>query len=273
MKMTFEQFISNPLGRNSAVLTVNARQTIMDSYAKKWDVILLRENGNINYHLYKDDRHNAYYGHFKIPSETVKNFYYDVVVKFTADARVGEGGRDLFKYSVQFYSNDPSFVYTYAYVFNKNDMFIKELTNRMDMDALRKPPKERNPHQNTGYVKTIVFAYLFMKSKKLNEKPRFETSAATYTREHLSGNIENADEKIKNRKEKNPELDEVKGRERNEIPEPAKEREKKSRGLAILGNTHTVKPKTSTISKSNGSGIGHFKANKGIGHFTPKGKK
>lgn len=271
MKMIYEQFIDNPLGKNSAVLTIAARQNIIESYSKKWDVILLRENGNINYHLFKDSKHNAYYGHFKIPSETVKNFYYDVVIKFTADARVGEGGKDLFKYAVQFYSNDPSFVYTYAYVFNKNDMFIKELSDRMSRDALRKPPKVKNPHQNTGYVKTLVFAYLFMKSKKLNDRARFETSAATYTREHLSGNIENADEKIKNRQEKNPELDEVKGRKRNEIPEPAKEQEKKSKGLAILGNTHVVKPKTSTI--NNKTGIGHFKANKGIGHFTPKGKK
>ena len=271
MKMTYDQFIDNPLGKNSAVLTIAARQSIIESYSKKWDVILLRENGVINHRFYKDDKHNAYYAHFKIPSETVKKFYYDVVIKFTADARVGEGGRDLFKYSVQFYSNDPSFVYTYAYVFNKNDMFIKELSNRIGRDALRHPPKVTNPHQNTGYVKTLVFAYLFMKSKKFNERARFETSAATYTREHLSGNIEDADIKIKNRQEKNPER-EVEERKRNEVPEKAKEAEKKSKGLAILGNTHVTKPKTSTLVNKT-SGIGHFKAQKGIGHFNPKNKK
>ena len=271
MKMTFEQFIDNPLGRNSAVLTIAARQTIMDSYAKKWDVILLRENGNINYFLYYDQKHNAYYAHFKIPSETVKKFYYDVVIKFTADARVGEGGRDLFKYSVQFYSNDPSFVYTYAYVFKKNDMFIDELTDRMSKDALRKAPKVRNPHQNTGYVKTLVFAYLYMKAKKLNDKTRFITASSSYTRGHLSGNIENADIKIKNRQEKNVES-EVPERKRNEIPEKAKDAEKKTKGLAILGNTHITKPKASTLSKSS-NGVGHFNGQKGIGHFTSKNKK
>ena len=271
MKMTYDQFIDNPLGKNSAVLTIAARQTIMDSYAKKWDVILLRENGVINHRFYKDAKHNAYYAHFKIPSETIKNFYYDVVIKFTADARVGDAGRDLFKYAVQFYSNDPSFVYTYAYVFNKNDMFIRELTDRMIRDSLRRPPKEKNPHQNTGYVKTLVFAYLYMKSKKFNERSRFETSAATYTREHLSGNIESADIKVKNRMEKNPET-EVEGRKRNEVPEKAKEAEKRSKGLAIMGNTHITKPKTSTLVNKT-SGIGHFKAPKGIGHFNPKKKK
>ena len=269
MKMTFEQFIDNPLGKNSAVLTLAARQAIMESYTKKWDVILLRENGVVNHFFYYDEKHNAYYAHFKIPSETVKKFYYDVVIKFTADARVGDGGKDLFKYAVQFYSNDPSFVYTYAYVFKKNEMFINELTDRMSKDALRKAPNIKNPHQNTGYVKTIVFAYLYMKSKKLNDKSRFVTSAATYTKSHLSGNIENADIKIKNRQEKNPET-EVEGRRRHEIPEKAEEKAKASKGIGIMGNTHIIKPKTSTISKSSGSGIGHFKGQKNIGHFKSK---
>ena len=270
MKMTFDQFIDNPLGRNSAVLTIAARKSILDSYSKKWDVIMLRENGNINHSFYHDEKHNAYYAHFKIPSETVKNFYYDVVIKFTADAKVGEGGKDLFKYAVQFYSNDPSFVYTYAYVFKKNGMFIDELSERMSREALRKPPKVKNPHQNTGYVKTIVFAYLLMKNKKYNDRTIFRGSAATYSKGRLLGNVENADIKIKSRQEKHPE-DEVEGRKRNEVPEKVKEREKASKGLAILGNTHVIKPVKSTIGTS--KGIGHFKTNKGIGHFNPKNKK
>jgi len=271
MKMTFDQFIDNPLGKNSAVLTIAARQSILDSYSKKWDVIMLRENGNINHYFYHDEKHNAYYAHFKIPSETVKNFYYDTVIKFTADAKVGEAGKDLFKYSVQFYSNDPSFVYTYAYVFKKNGMFIDELSDKMSRDALRKAPKVKNPHQNTGYVKTIVFAYLLMKNKKYNDRSTFKGSAASYTKGHLSGNIESADIKIKNRQEKHPE-DEVEGRKRNEIPEKVKEKEKVTKGLATLGNTHVIKPKTGTISSVN-KGIGHLKTNKNIGHFNPKNKK
>ena len=269
MKMTFEQFIDNPLGKNSAVLTIAARQSILDSYSKKWDVILLRENGNINHFFYKDDKHNAYYAHFKIPSETVKKFYYDVVIKFTADARIGEGGKDLFKYAVQFYSNDPSFVYTYAYVFNKNDMFIRELSDKMSKEALKKVPKIKNPHQNTGYVKTIVFAYLYMKSKKLNDKSRFLASAATYDRGHLSGNIENADIKIQNRQEKNPEPEEE--IKEKKVPVKKEERTENKPSLAIKGNTHVIKPTTSTL-KNKSEGIGHFKRPKGIGHFS-KNKK
>ena len=269
MKMTFDQFVDNPLGKNSAVLTIAARQSIMDSYSKKWDVILLRENGNINHFFYKDDKHNAYYAHFKIPSETVKKFYYDVVIKFTADSKVGEGGKDLFKYAVQFYSNDPSFVYTYAYVFNKNDMFIRELSDKMSKEALKKSPNIKNPHQNTGYVKTIVFAYLYMKSKKLNDKTRFLASAATYERGHLSGNIENADDKIRNRQERNIES-EIK--EEKKKPEKVdKNTKNKSSGLAIKGNTHTIKPTNSTL-KNKSEGIGHFKGIKGIAHFS-KNKK
>lgn len=202
MNMTLEQYILNPMGKNNAVLNASARESIRESYIKKFGNLMLRENGRIEYHLYKDSKSNTYWIYLKIPSETVRNFYYDVVLKFSADQKVENAGEDLFKYSVKFYSNDPAFVYTYAHVFLKNDLFIKELSTKMSKEAIRKNPKEKNPGNNIGYVKTIYFAYLFIKNRNLNKKVKFEAESKKFDLKLLLSSIEDADDKIRDRQEK-----------------------------------------------------------------------
>lgn len=177
MNMTLEQYILNPMGKNNAVLSASAREIMRKTYSKKFDNILLREHGKIEYYLYKHSKNNTYYVYMKIPSEVVKDFYYDVVMKFSANEDVESGGTNLFKYNVQFYSNDPSFVYTYAHVFYKNNLFIKELAPKMSKEALKKEAKEKNPGNNVGYVKALYFAYLVMENRKLYKKSRFEAEA------------------------------------------------------------------------------------------------
>lgn len=203
MNMTFEQYILNPMGKHNAVLNATARESIRKSYMEKFDKILLRENGHIDYKLYKDKKSNTYWIYVKIPSEVVKNFYYDVILKFSASQNVDSAGEDLFKYNVKFYSNDPAFVFTYAHVFLQNDLFIKELSSKMSKEALRKSPKEKNPNKDIGYVKTIYFVYLLMQNKKLNKKNRFELESKSLDIKDLINSIEDADEKIRKRQEEN----------------------------------------------------------------------
>lgn len=201
MEMTFEQYISNPMGKNNAVLNASAREIIRSKYAARFDNVLLREHGKIEYHLYKDSKRNTYWAHIKVPSEVCRDFYYDVVLKFYASADVEAGGKDLFKYNVNFYSNDPAFVYTYAHVFLKNGLFIKELSSKMSKEALRKQAKEKNPGNNVGYVKSLYFAYLIMKNKGFNKLVKFEGEANTLDGRYLLSQIEDADIKIRKRQE------------------------------------------------------------------------
>lgn len=201
MDMTFDQYILNPMGKNNAVLSSIARENIRKTYMVKFDNILLREHGRIEYNLYKDQKSNTYWAHIKVPSEVVKDFYYDVVLKFFANEKVGLGGEDLFKYQVKFYSNDPSFVYTYAHVFRNNNLFINELSSKMSKEALRKAPKEKNPTNDVGYVKALYFAYLIMQNRKLNKKSKFENESKPLDLKTLIYSIEDADEKIRKRQE------------------------------------------------------------------------
>lgn len=201
--MTFEEYIKNPMGKNNAVLNNSSREFMRTVYKNKFDNIILRENNKVTYYLFNDSARNVYWAYFKIPSETVKKFYYDVIIKFSTDENIKSGGKDLFKYNVQFYSNDPSFVFTYAYVFNKNKMFINELTNKMSKEALKSKPKEKNSKEIIGYVKTLYFAYLLMENRSLNKKIKFESECLNMSIfQSTFKNIMPADEMIELRQEK-----------------------------------------------------------------------
>lgn len=199
MDMTLDQYISNPMGKNNAVLSGSVREITRKDYTHRFNNILLRENGKIDYFVYKG-KGNEYYFHIKIPSEVVKNFYYDVVLKFTPTADQIRIGTTLNQYKVQFYSNDPAFVYTYAHVFLKNDLFIKELASKMSKRALKEAPNEKNPNKLVGYVKSLFFAYLFMQQRGLFNPIRL-TSAQPLDLKYLVSQIEDADTKIEKRQE------------------------------------------------------------------------
>lgn len=196
--MTLEEYIDNPFGKGSSAIPKSIREGALNTYKAKFGNIMLRENGKIKYYLFKDNTNNIYYCLVKVPSETIPKFYYDVAFKFFADSSIAESGRDLKKYYIQFFSNDPSFVYTYAYAFNQAGIFIPELASKMSKEALEEEPKERNPKQNIGYVKTIIFAYLFLNEKDLLKQSAY-SSAESYTQKTLLDLIMDADEKISNR--------------------------------------------------------------------------
>lgn len=194
MKLTMEQYITNPM--QSPVLTATMRESMRSSYIKKFNALLLREHGVINYFLYKDEENNKYYAYFKIPSETIERFYYDTIIEFSADHTVKNAGNNLFKYNIRFYSNDPSFVYSYAYVFNRKGLFINQFASKMSQKALREPAKEKNPANQVGYVKTIYFAYLFMKLRSFNDIDKFKAQATVLNIDNLIATVMPADQKL-----------------------------------------------------------------------------
>lgn len=206
MSMTLEQYITNPMGKNNAVLSAITRESIRKDYSNRFNNVLLRENGNINHFIYKDRKNNVYYVHVRVPSEVIPRFYYDVVFKFFADASIKDGGRSLENYYVQFYSNDPAFVFTYAHTFMSNGLFIKELASKMSKEAIKHKAKEKNPQNLNGYVKSLYFGYLFLKQRGLLNKIKFE-DAPEFNIASLANNIMPADQKIELRQQEESKRD------------------------------------------------------------------
>lgn len=195
MERSFKEYISNPLGNKNTVFS--SREMYRNMYTEKFNILMVRENSKINYKLYKDAKN--FYIHLNIPSEKVKNFYYDVFIQFIP-TKTSVLERTLDNYTVRFYSNDPSFVYTFAHAFIKNGMFVEDLKPKMSKLAVRKNAVEKNPDNQIGYVKTLYFAYLFMKSRGLFNKVHY-ASATVYNKRQVLSEIMDADEKIQLRKE------------------------------------------------------------------------
>ncbi|MGL5330902.1 MAG: hypothetical protein ACRDD7_16685 [Peptostreptococcaceae bacterium] len=253
MNMTFDQYIANPMGIKNAVYS--NREIYRKMYGEKLDKILVREVGKIKYKLYKKD--DVYIAHLKIPSEPIKDFYYDVVIQFYTDKNELQLSRDLKDYYVKFYSNDPSFVYTFAHAMITNDMFIRDLVPRMSKEAVKRVAVEKNPKDEIGYVKSIYFAYLIMRSYSLFSKVNYESYAEKYNKKNLLKEIVHADEKIEARQKAAEEL----SKEKKKTKQKEKQNIDKNRGFS---NTDNVKVTSGINNISNIKSTNKIGSNKNI---------
>lgn len=256
MEMTFKQYIENPLGKRNAVFS--QRDMYKALYTDKFDKLFLREAGKINFKMYYDDN-DKFYIHIKIPSEGVKNFYYDTVIMFYTDDAAVHSQPTLDNYNVKFFSNDPAFVFTYLRVFLKNDLFFEDLKVKSSKLALKEDPKQTNPYQLPGYSKILYFAYLFMKLKNLFAKYMYKTYGSKYNKKDFLKEIMHTDEKIALREElgKKEALEkrkeEIKERKEAIRREPQKIATKSSNNIGMVKPTKTVKStnsvKTTKVTK------------------------
>lgn len=199
MEMSFKQYIENPMGKHNAVFS--QRDMYKNLYTEKFDKVFLREAGKIDFVLYIDKKKDRYIAHIKVPSETVKDFYYDAVILFYTNDAISRASPSLQDYFVKFFSNDPAFVFTYLRVFLKNDLFFEDLKPKSSKLALKKDPKEKNPYEVPGYSKILYFAYLFMKMKNLFSKSMWTQYAVEYKEKKLLDSVMHTDEKISLRQE------------------------------------------------------------------------
>lgn len=118
---------------------------------------------------------DSYYIHVKVPSESQKDgkYEYDVVIRFFTDNPEVQAQETLKNYYVQFFSNSPSFMYQYAYLYNKEGFLIETLYNKLDADYIDVPPEKTNADMKKSYDKSIYFACRFLSEQKfryLNKK-------------------------------------------------------------------------------------------------------
>lgn len=226
MQMTFDEYINNPMGKENAV--ISNREMFRNLYTEKLEKILVRESGKVKYNLYKSK--NNYYIHLKIPSEVINKFYYDTVIEFRPKDNSSQYEKNLKNYNVKFYSNDPSFVFTFAHAMLENDLFVRDLVPRMSKEAVKRVAKEKNPKNTVGYVKSLYFSYLLMKRYSLFDKISFDSYSTRYDKVKLLLEIEHADKKVKDRQEAQEKLTKTKSVQRK------KEQNKMVRSDSVVSN-------------------------------------
>lgn len=197
--MTFAQYIDNPMGKNNAVFA--ARDAYRAQYMEKFDALYMREAGKIKRTLYYDKVRDIYFCHIKMPSETVEKFYYDVVIRFYTDDNAERVNSSLTNYQVQFFSNDPAFIYTYLYVFRKLDMLVMDLKGKCPKLSMTQRPVERNAYETPGYVKSIYFAYILMSRTDLFLKSTYQNFGKKYSKTALTSEVASGEAKMRERRE------------------------------------------------------------------------
>lgn len=148
--MKIIDYLSNPYGKGSAFIN---RKIIYANLMDKYNS-LIKKNKIFTTFIYKDGPN--YYCHIRIPSESIENMTYDVIIFIKHSS-------SIIRYNeFKVFSNCPSFVFTYAYVFNKNKMLIDFLKNQFDDEVLSEDPTIRNPNKVLGFEKSIFYALNYL---------------------------------------------------------------------------------------------------------------
>lgn len=199
MDVSFAQYIDKPaIIKGSA--TNSMIRLVKEDYKRRFDTLYLRESAMVVHKLYKEEKTGAYYIYVKMPSESTKGHFYDVVLEFkptTAQKMVFSD--DLSKFNVKFFTNDPAFLFTYAYSFNKAGLIIDWLKPKLNKMALTQKPVVRNPKMDTGYVKSLYFTFYFLQIRKLfNLKNEIWKTAVEINKRMILNEIPNFDTKMEN---------------------------------------------------------------------------
>ena len=244
MRITLNEYITNPMQQSGRVYTAAMRNAQIKDYANKFNALIMREGGTVSYVPYKDEKKNIFYIHIKIPSEKVNGFYYDTVLKFYTDASVKNLGRDLRDYYVQFFTNDPAFIFTYANVFKREGIIVDELGTKLSKKVIKTPPNVTNPEGQVGYVKSLFFAYLFMRNAGLlNTESEVWKNAEAFNRAVLNSKVMDSDSKIKER------IDLAKSASKKETRQDYKAEAKAQK---VEGNNkEAFVPRTKTVNTTN----------------------
>ena len=156
---TLKEFLDNPMGKGSTAIV--GREAIKDSLKKRYNKLRKDKGKKFDITIYQDD--DDYYFHIIIPSESERRNTYDIVLHFTVDEdKELKYDNFLRRYYIKFFSNCPSFTYTFAQTFHQYGFLIEVLANKFDKEVLSNEPIIRNPGQIVSFEKSLYYACLYI---------------------------------------------------------------------------------------------------------------
>lgn len=186
--MFVQDFLNNPSGKGNAVLNI---KTIQSNYIEKYNKIA----NLIKYQIFLIN--SDIYFLINIPS-SVNGIYYDIVVKFKKTSK--SAGNSILDMDFQVFSNSPSFLYTYAYAYEKHGLFIKEFKRKMSSQMIKKVAETRNPYAMLSYDFSIFASLYFIIKNDYTSMDTINRMASKINLHKLLDLVKNADALQKDRK-------------------------------------------------------------------------
>lgn len=191
--MTMQQFLQNPSGSYSAYFY--RRDLIIEGLNHQFYELIKNRKKDFKIKVFKNK--DNYYFYITIPSTKYDELVYDTVIKFIPINKEMISDFSFNRYAIKVFSNSPNFLFTYAYVYNKDNILIKFLKKKIDKEALTKKPNIKNPLQSYGFEKSIYFALLFIKLNRFNIKSKLASiKVKNLNQKYLLDNIKSCKEKL-----------------------------------------------------------------------------
>lgn len=155
--ISIAQMIQNPTGKASAFFASRARiKNQLDQIFIKNLRHYRREFTAVPY--INENNHDIIW-YVSVPSETfnLNRVKYDCIVEIVYDASLPLEHR-----KARFFTNSPSFIYTYAYVFNQEDLLPNFIKPNMPQLSLTQAPVIRNPIESRGFDKILYQALKYL---------------------------------------------------------------------------------------------------------------
>lgn len=252
-EFTLKEFYENPLGKaahamqyNMTRAQFNNRYDAMYKSGKKIKVLNAAiENGHFLVHLL-------------IPSESERENTYDVVIDFFDGDPFAPG---LDGYKVRFFSNCPSFTYTYANVYDKEGMLISEMKDLYEKEIFKKEPKEKNPAHIMNIDKSLFMALIFLtRNRNFMYKSYIRDLAGKKSYSSLKQGVRNTSTIMRQISQEKKRLADIKQAQKEKEERAKKEKAKQersinrktnpsSRGIGLIKADKTTRGTRKTINK------------------------
>ena len=179
---TLRQFYANPSGKG---ITANNISAVKKGFISRYNAVVSQPGRKMKADVYIESDQSIYY-HILVPSDTNANNY-DVVIH--AFDQTGDSG-NVKDWSINIFSNCPSFIFTYATAYNENGMLIPFLTKKYDNKVLHNLPQEKNPDLTLGWDKSIFYAiHYLMTTMSLTQRFTCKMSAKPFIPDELFAKI------------------------------------------------------------------------------------
>lgn len=184
--MNMAEYMQNPLGKGASVLMLSSMRKVLDE-----------EYGNIVQqitHTWYSLQDKYYIAHIKIPSKSSDKLYYDVLLEIDISS-IPKNVTVINTSKCRVFSNCPSFVFTYAYVFDKNKDIIPWTKKKYNKKVFESNPVRRNPTELRNYERSLYFAIKYITSNGRNYKAGINLNM-TRIRSHLQilNNLQSSDD-------------------------------------------------------------------------------
>ena len=242
--MDIRQYLDNPMGKGAII---QGKQLIIDDLNKRFDK--LKTDKEFKCDIFKDG--NTYIFHVKVPSESERDNDYDVVIEFNPIDKTSLADESIINYNVRFFSNCPSFIFTYAYAYNEKNLFIDYLKKKLDDIVFKSAPTTKNPTNMVNFEKSIYFACKYLVEDKNLNKTFLKSFIQRFKKRDFIHSIRTQAEIMQEIKKSKLKVKEEKDKEKDKYEKP-----KRTKNVLNKENTpngvNIIKSKTNT---GNGSGV------------------